>query len=106
MHRPPPPPPSSPDDTDVTPEPDDRNDADYKPPKPQKHHRSTVYPWNHARNGCRAQSERNRAGGAGSSGSEPKQSDGVDETYERLLKCIHNCGILVTVNRTGNYRVE
>ena len=38
---PPPPPPSSPDDTDVTLEPDDRNNADYKPPKPQKHHRST-----------------------------------------------------------------
>ena len=44
---------------------------------------------NHARNGCRAQAERNRAGGAGSSGSERKQSDGVEESSGRLLKCIY-----------------
>jgi hypothetical protein len=103
------PPPSSPDDdTGVTSGPDDPNDPDYKPLQPRKRYTPTrrsgleeamdelnmflnVYPWNHARNGCRAQSERNRAGGAGSSGSEPKQSDGVEESSGRPLKCIHNC---------------
>jgi hypothetical protein len=101
----PPLPPSSP---DVTSGPDYPDDAGYKPSKPRKHYPST------RRGGLEETmdelnmvlmyiqgitpemaAERNQkeigAGRAGSSGSEPKQSDGVEGSYGCLLKCIHNC---------------
>jgi hypothetical protein len=81
------------DDTDDASEPDEPSGSECKPSEPRKPstrtRRRDAYPWNHARRGCRAQAERNRPGGAGSSGSEPKQSDRVEETYGRLMKCIH-----------------
>ena len=40
------------------------------------------------------EAERDRAGGVGSSGKEPKQSDGVEGWYGRLLKFIHNYCLL------------
>ena len=97
-------------DDDVTSGPDGPNDSDCKPPQPRKRYTPTrrggleetmdelnmffyVYPWNHARSGCRAKAERNRAGGVGSSGSEQKQSDGVEESSGRLLKCMSTISV-------------